>query len=135
MAIKGAASVGLPADPAGTASSLVGAHVAANDPHGSRTTLPIDSRTGNQTLAATDRGHVLTSGDASGVTYTVPANVCATGDVLYIRQGGTGTVTVAAGASASPAPGVTVTQTAGQGALISIHFQSATTYTIDGNAV
>lgn len=132
MTVNIAAFGGQAADPAGTAASLLSAHVAANDPHASRTTLPIDSRTGAQTLAATDRGHVLTSTDATAQTYTVPANVFGAGDVVYIRQGGAGQVTLSAGASM--VLDGTVRSTAQQGAAISVHFQSATEAWIDGNA-
>lgn len=133
MAVNVGAGVSQPSDPIGTAASIGSAHLAANEPHGSRTTMPIDTRTGTQTLASGDKGHMLTSTDASDTTYTVPTGQFGGTEVVGIRQGAAGAIIVAAGAGMTNLG--TVTTTAGPGADLFVHFQSATTYYVDGNAI
>lgn len=131
MAVVGANGISQFADPVGTAALLMSNHVSSNEPHGSRTTMPIDPRTGPQTLAATDKGHTVTSGDSGDVVYTVPSGVFGAGDVVYVRQGGAGVITFAGAATNLG----TKTQTAELRGLAIIHFQSASTYDLDGDVV
>ena len=62
------------------------------------TTLPISDKTTSYTLVVGDVGYRVIMNSASATTITVPNNVFAAGDTIFLANKGAGTCTVTAGA-------------------------------------
>lgn len=90
--------------------------------------LPISgTQTASYTYVATDFGCLQVYNSTSAGTFTVPANVFKTGNVVFFRSINTGQLTIAAGAGFTLSIPSLLSATPVQYATGSVHFTSATT--------
>lgn len=90
--------------------------------------LPINgTQTTSYTYVAADFGCLQVYNSASAGTFTIPANIFKTGNVVLFRSIGTGQLTIAQGAAFTLTIPSTLTATPAQYATGAVHFTSATT--------
>lgn len=93
--------------------------------------LPIaGTQTTSYTYIATDFGCLQIYNSASPGTFTAPASIFKTGNVVLFRSIGTGQLTIAGGSGFTLTIPPTLTATPAQNATGAIHFTSATTGTM-----